>query len=148
MVALRERLQSGDVWVEGSRAFRAFDDFLLPRDAFESRRKAGELRLAVADRFEAWSEEKTKRLERAFAKSMRSPPPASCPRPRSARKACRSAQFAVAKTKRLTGLFVVSTPCCRDCASPNFSPKSMAGQALPIVSRICAPARRRMTLAP
>ncbi len=41
MMALRERLQSGDVWVEGSRAFRAFDDFLLPRDAFatpESRR--------------------------------------------------------------------------------------------------------------
>ena len=30
MMALRERLQSGDVWVEGSRAFRAFDDFLLP----------------------------------------------------------------------------------------------------------------------
>ena len=40
MMALRERLQSGDVWVEGSRAFRAFDDFLLPRDAFENRRKA------------------------------------------------------------------------------------------------------------
>ncbi len=63
MIALRERLQSGDVWVEGSRAFRAFDDFLLPRDAFENRRKAGELGLAVADRFEDWRDEKTKRLE-------------------------------------------------------------------------------------
>ena len=41
MMALRERLQSADVWVEGSRAFRAFDDFLLPHDAFENRRKAG-----------------------------------------------------------------------------------------------------------
>ena len=63
MMALRERLQSGDVWVEGSRAFRAFDDFLLPRDAFESRRKAGELGLAVPDRFEDWREEKTTFLE-------------------------------------------------------------------------------------
>jgi len=63
MMALRERLQSGDVWVEGSRAFRAFDDFLLPRDAFENRGKAGELGLAVTDRFEDWRDEKTKRLE-------------------------------------------------------------------------------------
>src|SRR5277367_2398588 len=63
MMTLRERLQSGDVWVEGSRAFRAFDDFLLPRDAFENRRKAGELGLAVADRFEDWRDEKTQRLE-------------------------------------------------------------------------------------
>jgi hypothetical protein len=63
MMALRERLQSGDVWVEGSRAFRAFDDFLLPRDAFENRRKASELGLAVADRFEDWRNDRTKRLE-------------------------------------------------------------------------------------
>ena len=63
MMALRERLQSGDVWVEGSRAFRAFDDFLLPRDAFENRRKADELGLAVPDRFEDWRDDKTKRLE-------------------------------------------------------------------------------------
>jgi TnpA family transposase len=63
MMALRERLQSGDVWVEGSRAFRAFDDFLLPRDAFEKRHDAGELGLAVPDRFDDWRDEKTKRLE-------------------------------------------------------------------------------------
>ena len=63
MTSLRERLQSGDIWVQGSRAFRAFDDFLLPRDAFESRRKAGELGLAVPDRFEDWREEKTRRLD-------------------------------------------------------------------------------------
>ena len=63
LMALRERLQSGDVWVEGSRTFRAFDDFLLPRDAFGNRRRAGELGLAVADRFDDWRDEKTKRLE-------------------------------------------------------------------------------------
>jgi TnpA family transposase len=63
MTALRERLQSGDIWVEGSRAFRAFDDFLLPLEAFAARRKASELGLAVADRFDDWRDEKIKRLE-------------------------------------------------------------------------------------
>ena len=29
-MTLRDRLRAGDIWVEGSRAFRAFDDFLLP----------------------------------------------------------------------------------------------------------------------
>jgi len=45
VVTLRDRLRAGDVWVEGSRAFRAFDDFLLPPTAFQ----AGELGLAVPD---------------------------------------------------------------------------------------------------
>ena len=63
MMALRERLRSGDVWVEGSRAFRAFDDFLLPRDAFESRRMAEELGLAIPNRFEDWRDAKTRLLE-------------------------------------------------------------------------------------
>ena len=63
MTALRERLQSGDIWVEGSRAFRAFDDFLLPLEAFSSRRRAGELGLAIPDRFEDWRNEKAERLE-------------------------------------------------------------------------------------
>jgi hypothetical protein len=63
MMSLRERLRSGDVWVENSRAFRAFDDFLLPRDAFENRRAAGELGLAVPDGFEACRDTKTRLLE-------------------------------------------------------------------------------------
>jgi hypothetical protein len=63
MMSLRDRLRSGDVWVEGSRAFRAFDDLLLPRDAFENRRAAGELGLAVPDGFEAWRDTKTRLLE-------------------------------------------------------------------------------------
>ena len=62
MMTLRDRLQAGDVWVEGSRAFRAFDDFLLPPDVFATRRRDGELGLAVADRFEDWRDEKTKLL--------------------------------------------------------------------------------------
>jgi hypothetical protein len=63
MMTLRDRLQAGDVWVESSRAFRAFDDFLLPSDVFATRRRDGELGLAVADRFEDWRDERTKLLK-------------------------------------------------------------------------------------
>ena len=42
------------VVVEGSRAFRAFDDFLLPPAAFACRRQDGDLGLAVPDQFEEW----------------------------------------------------------------------------------------------
>jgi hypothetical protein len=31
LVHLRDRLRAGDIWVEGSRAYRTFDDYLLPR---------------------------------------------------------------------------------------------------------------------
>jgi TnpA family transposase len=54
MMALRDRLRSGDIWVEGSRAFRAFDDFLLPPETFATRQREDELGLAVPDRFDAW----------------------------------------------------------------------------------------------
>jgi TnpA family transposase len=32
IATLRDRLKSGDVWVEGSRAYRRFGDYLLPKD--------------------------------------------------------------------------------------------------------------------
>ncbi len=32
VATLRDRLKSGDVWVEGSRAYRRFGDYLLPKD--------------------------------------------------------------------------------------------------------------------
>ena len=62
-LAGRDRLRAGDIWVEGSRAFRAFDDFLLPPAAFAAKRKADELGLAVPDRFEAWRDERLEALE-------------------------------------------------------------------------------------
>ncbi|RBP12854.1 Tn3 transposase DDE domain-containing protein [Roseiarcus fermentans] len=63
MMMLRDRLRSGDFWVDCSRAFRAFDDFLLPPETFAARRRAGELRLAVADRFDDWRTERVKLLD-------------------------------------------------------------------------------------
>jgi TnpA family transposase len=63
LMTLRDRLRSGDVWVDGSRAFRAFDDFLLPAQAFAVRRQNGELGLAVPDSFAQWRNEKMGLLE-------------------------------------------------------------------------------------
>ena len=63
MMALRDRLRSGDIWVEGSRAFRAFDDFLLPPDTFAARQRDDELGLAVSGRFDAWRAERVGLLD-------------------------------------------------------------------------------------
>src|SRR3546814_11336979 len=43
IVHLRERLASGAIWVEGSRAYRTLSDYLLPKPAFEAMldRKSG-----------------------------------------------------------------------------------------------------------
>lgn len=35
LAALRDRLRSGDIWIDGSRDYRAFEDYLLPIDAPE-----------------------------------------------------------------------------------------------------------------
>ncbi|HME85120.1 MAG TPA: Tn3 family transposase, partial [Roseiarcus sp.] len=63
MMALRDRLRSGDIWVEGSRAFRAFGDFLLPPETFAARRREDDLRLVVPDRFDDWRTERNALLE-------------------------------------------------------------------------------------
>lgn len=62
-MALRDRLRSGDIWVEGSRAFRAFDDFLLPPETFAVRQRDDELGLAVSGRFDAWCAERVGLLD-------------------------------------------------------------------------------------
>ena len=38
IVHLRERLGSGSIWVDGSRAYRTLDDYQLPAPAFEAMR--------------------------------------------------------------------------------------------------------------
>ncbi|MBP6797727.1 MAG: Tn3 family transposase [Luteimonas sp.] len=62
---LRERLRAGDIWVAGSRRYRAFDDYLLPKPTFEALKTAGPLPLAVAPRFEDHMAERCARLEEA-----------------------------------------------------------------------------------
>jgi hypothetical protein len=47
MAELKNALRSGDIWVQGSRQFKDFEDYLLSRDRFTAMRAAHELRLAI-----------------------------------------------------------------------------------------------------
>ncbi len=44
---LKNSLRSGDMWVEGSRQFKDFDEYLVPADTFNILRKAGTLPLDI-----------------------------------------------------------------------------------------------------
>jgi TnpA family transposase len=65
LAELKNALRSGDIWVEGSRQFKNFNEYLLPAQRFTKLRQAGELRLAVEsdcehylkDRLEALNEQ-------------------------------------------------------------------------------------------
>ena len=48
LAELKNALRSGDIWVQGSRQFKDFDDYLLPADKFGALKQANELPLAVA----------------------------------------------------------------------------------------------------
>ena len=45
---LKNALRSGDIWVQGSRQFKDFEDYLVPPAKFASLKQASELPLAVA----------------------------------------------------------------------------------------------------
>jgi Domain of unknown function (DUF4158) len=47
LLALRDRLRAGDIWVEGSRQWRAVEDQLIPPALFAAMREAGPLPIAV-----------------------------------------------------------------------------------------------------
>jgi hypothetical protein len=67
IVHLRERLASGSVWVDGSRAYRTLDDYLLPQAAFVGMREEGQLGLAVTPMFKDWHDERRVLLTRRMA---------------------------------------------------------------------------------
>ncbi|SFU91934.1 Transposase and inactivated derivatives, TnpA family [Xenorhabdus koppenhoeferi] len=71
-VHLRDRLKTGDIWVDGSRAWRSFEDYLLPRHVFDQMRAESRLGLAIPDNFSQWRAERTATLNaklKALAKA-------------------------------------------------------------------------------
>lgn len=70
----RERLGSGGIWVDGSRAYRTLNDYLLSVPAFDTMRADGNLRLTVPSVSPKWYEkrrnlltQRTTEVERAAA---------------------------------------------------------------------------------
>ncbi|MBM3578556.1 MAG: Tn3 family transposase [Alphaproteobacteria bacterium] len=54
LAALRERLRSGDIWVEGSRAYRPLAEYLMPQAAFIEKKHGDRLDLGVPSDAQAW----------------------------------------------------------------------------------------------
>ena len=47
LAELRDRLRAGDIWIEGSRRYRAVEDQLIPRPVFAAMREVGPLPVAL-----------------------------------------------------------------------------------------------------
>ncbi|SEE77698.1 Transposase and inactivated derivatives, TnpA family [Rhizobiales bacterium GAS191] len=60
---LRDRLRSGDVWVEGGRSYQPLDAHLMPSPAFRARKAADDLDLGIPRNVDAWLAEKQRELD-------------------------------------------------------------------------------------
>jgi len=64
---LKNALRSGDVWVQGSRQFKDFDEYLVPVEKFVTLKLASELPLAVATDCDQYLRERLELLEEQLA---------------------------------------------------------------------------------
>jgi hypothetical protein len=64
---LKNALRSGDIWVQGSRQFKDFEDYLVPSEKFVSLKQSSELPLAVATDCEQYLGERLERLQAQLA---------------------------------------------------------------------------------
>lgn len=67
LLALRDRLRAGDIWVEGSRQWRAVEDQLIPPALFAAMRAAGPLPVAVPATAAEYLTERRALLDRRLA---------------------------------------------------------------------------------
>ena len=63
LAALRERLRSADIWVEGSRAFRPINENFMPRPTFTKLKETDQLGLGVQRDGVAWLTEMQQLLD-------------------------------------------------------------------------------------
>lgn len=63
MVELRDQLNSGSVWIEGSRNYRPFESYLLPLTVYQKKEADDELGLGIPTRYIDWLTERTETLE-------------------------------------------------------------------------------------
>ena len=67
LLALRDRLRAGDIWVEGSRQWRAIEDQLIAPALFTAMREAGPLPVAAPTTAEAYLADRRALLARRLA---------------------------------------------------------------------------------
>src|SRR5258708_17878431 len=76
---LKNALRSGDIWVQGSRQFKDFEEYLLPVTRFSVQREQKELVLAVEIGWERFLEDRLTLLERELATVQRLAAPRELP---------------------------------------------------------------------
>ena len=64
---LKNSLRSGDIWVQGSRQFKDFEDYLVPPEKFASLKQTSELPLAVATDCDQYLHDRLTLLETQLA---------------------------------------------------------------------------------
>ena len=64
---LKNALRSGDIWVQGSRQFKDFEDYLIPAERFSNLKQSNELPLAVATHCDLYLHERLTLLETQLA---------------------------------------------------------------------------------
>lgn len=64
---LKNSLRSGDIWVQGSRQFKDFEEYLLPTPRFKSQREQNELGLPIETDCERFLESRLAKLEQELA---------------------------------------------------------------------------------
>ena len=62
---LRNALRSGDIWVQGSRQFKDFDEYLLPVATFDTLKQQNSLPLAITTDCDQYLDERIHVAERA-----------------------------------------------------------------------------------
>ncbi|HQR40224.1 MAG TPA: Tn3 family transposase, partial [Blastocatellia bacterium] len=68
LAEMRNALRSGDIWVEGSRQFKAFDEYLVPAASFADLKDADSLEVAIATDRDAYPDDRLEMLERQLAR--------------------------------------------------------------------------------
>jgi hypothetical protein len=64
---MKNALRSGDIWVQGSRQFKDFEDYLVPPEKFASLKQVSELPLTVATDCDQYLHERLTLLETQLA---------------------------------------------------------------------------------
>lgn len=80
LTQLRDRLRAGDIWVEESRQYRAFDSYLLPPATFAALRERGPLPLAIDTDFDTFIAGRRARLDTAIEQVTALARQGNCPR--------------------------------------------------------------------
>jgi hypothetical protein len=136
LAELRDRLRAGDMWVEGSRRYRAVEQQLIPAPVFAAMRDAGPLPVPVADTPMGWLAERKTLLARRLAEVEAKIAPIHWKTCNSREGACASHPCGRSRPTKRKARSPRSTRTCRRSGSPTCSPTWIAGRALPPVSPI------------